>query len=321
MADIPRIGAFSYIQYGIEDSAYGTEAGTRDSAFGHDISITIDRRNNMIESRGLGDRNVQALIAGQFEGMATVEGIMGTTHWLATFWGASSTVTGTPDTHTYAESDTLPSITIENGVDLGTTDSVTKLLGCKLNEVALTCAINEPIRFRATFFYKTETEGTSLDSTPATDADEPFNFAQASVELPDGTTLERVQRLELTLTNNLIRSFGLGSRFLSKLIPGNRSYKFTMDTTFEAASDLLEVFYGSSTAPAATVATKSVDINITNGLANDNERHLQIQLGDVKLDTQSLPQTAGEQIVETVSGIASAGTGIGQDDDTSTIFD
>lgn len=285
------------------------------------MTINIERRNNLIESRGLGNRGAQVLIPAQFEGMATVEGTLANTHLLAAAFGSSSTATGTPDTHTYYEVNTLPSITIENGIDLAGTDSVTKLRGCKINDLTITGAIGEPVRFRATLFYKVEEEGTSLDTSPAAEAHEPFNFAQCTVELPDGTSLERVQRFEFTLNNNLIRSYGLGSRLLSKLIPGNRSYNFTVESTFENASDLLELFYGSGTGPASTMSAKSIDMNITNGLSGDNERHLQVQLGNIKLDSQTLPQRVGEQIVETVSGIARSGTGIGQDADTSTIFD
>jgi len=319
VADAPVTGALSYVQYGLEKT-FGVEATTIASAFGHDVTITAERKNNLIQSRGLGNRNVQNLLAGNFEGIVTIEGTLATTHWLTAAWGTVASSGSTPYLHTYQEADTVPSITIENGVDLGTTDSVAKFLGCKLDEVTLTGAIGEPIRFRAVFLYKMEDEGTSLDSTAASDSETPFTFANCSVELPDATTLNRVQRLEWTMRNNLIRSHELGSRFVSKIITGPRDYSFNFDKTFENAN-LLEKVYGGGTGPAATVAETTLDINITNGLTSSNERHLNINHGGVKIDPYSNPQRPNEMVVETITGIAKTGSGKGEDNTATTAFE
>lgn len=309
------------MQYG-KESAFGAESGTITSAFGHDIRINIERRNNLIQTQGLGARNVQKLLASNFEGICTIEGILGTTHWIGAAWGSASTSGSTPYAHAYLEDDTLllPSITIENGVDLGTTDSVVKLFGCKLDEMTITGAIGEPVRFRAVFFYVTEDETTSLDATPATDSETPFTFAQCSAELPNGTTLKNIQRLEFTLRNNLIKTWGLGSRFVRHLVEGKRGYEFSFDKTFENAT-MLETVYGAGTGPAATVTEQTLDFNITNGLSSSAERHFNIYLNGVKLDPFSNPQAPNEQIVETVTGIARTGSAFGEDNTSVTIFD
>ena len=315
----PRTGAFSYVQYG-KESTFGTEASTINSSFGHEVTINIERRNNLIQIRGLNDRNVKKIIEGNFDGMATVEGILGNTHWIATAFGSASSSGSGPYTHTYSEADTLPSITIENGIDLDTTDSVVKLLGCKLDEVTLSGAVGEPIRFRAVFFYKTETEDTTIDANPASDSEEPFTFAQASVELPDGTTLDRVQRLEFALRNNLIKAYTSGSRFLSKIVAGARDYTLSFDKTFEDSA-MLEDFYGSATGPASSTTEQTADINITNGLSGTNLRKLQVTLTGFKLDPFTNPQSPNELIIENISGIARTGQAIGTDNTSTTIFD
>ncbi len=319
MADEPRTGAFSYCQYGLEAN-FGAESAAITSAFGHNVSCVAERRNNLIRRLGLNDRNVQKLINGNFEGIVTIEGDLASTHWLAALWGASASTSSAPYVHTYTEANTLPSITIEDGTDLGTTDSISKYLGCKLDDVGLTMTVGEVIRFRALFFYRTELEGTSIDASPATDAEEPFTFANATIEIPDGTTLNRVQRLEWGLRNALTRRVGLGSRLPSKIIPTTRSYEFSFDKSFENSA-MLEQSLGTGTGVGATQSETSADINITNGGAAAAERHLQIQMGGVKFDNFQAPKIPGEVIDESITAIARTGTGIGEDNTATTIFD
>lgn len=322
MADYPVTGAQSYVQYGIEDSAYGTAAGTRNSSFGYVDDISSTSKNSLIKQRAIGSRNAQKLIAGKYEGEVTITGTLGNGHWLAAFFGSSSSTPGTPDVHTFTESNTLPSITIEDGTDLGTTDSIRLYLGCVLNEVTLTVSEGEPVRFRAMFFYKTETEGTSLDGSPAADSIEPMNFSQGTVDLPNSSTLTRVPRIEIKMTNGNIRQYAIGSRFLSRVVPGARSYDFTLEKTFENASDLLEKFYGGGTAPVAIPAeTATLVLNITNGEAGDDERHVAVTLTGVKLDNYPATRKPGEVQIERVTGTARSGGAVVDDNLPSTIFD
>ena len=319
MVDLPVSGARSYVEYR-KEATYGTDPAGTSYAFGHDIQIEISRKNNLIEVQGLNDRNVKALIAGGYEGMITINGILGNARWLSMFWGTAATASSGPYIHIYTESNTIPSVTIENGVDLGTTDSVCKFVGCVLDSFNLKCAVGEPIRFVAKFMYKNETEGTSLDGSPATDSETPFTFAQATVDMPGGTTLTNVQNLEFTGGNSLIKVPTLGSRFLSAAVGGKREYKATLEKTFEV-STILEQFYGGATGPAATVAESSMNITITNGLLTSNLRSLIIQMAGVVPEEFSNNQRPNELIVENVPLIARYGTGIARDNTSSTPFD
>jgi hypothetical protein len=319
MTDTPVSGAQSYVEYR-KETTYGVDAAGTNYAFGHEINIDINRKNNMIEVLGLNDVNVKALLEGKYEGMVTINGVLANARWLGMFWGASATTGSAPHTHTFTESNTPPSVTIENGINLGTTDSVCKLLGCVLDSLNLKCAVGEPIRFTAKFFYKNEAEGTSLDGSPANETETPFTFANATVAMPAGTTLTNVQNLDINLNRNVSRVYGLNSRFLTNVIFGKRGYEVILDKTFEIAT-ILEQFYGSTTAPNATVAESTMNINITNADTGSAERHIEIQLAGVKPNEFSNPQKPNELIVENVALIARYGTGIAQDDTSSTPFD
>lgn len=323
ITDSPVTGALSYVQLR-KETTYGSDAAGTDMAFGHGVSTEPTRRNNIIPTRGLGSRNAEALVAGRFEGRLDVPFILSNNRWFAAVLGASgSAAAGAAYDHTYTEADTIPSMTVEEGTNLGTTDHVAKFLGCKVNELTLRCNVGERVDVTMSMIYKTETEGSSLDGTPAAEAEAPMFFAQGSLDLPSGSTLARVQSIDLRINNNLIPSYGLGSRLLGALTEGNRDYTFTINKTFEVASDMLEKFYGGVTGPSSTTIaeTATLVLTFTNGLAAGDERTLVITLTGVKLDEDTLPKTTGEVTLENVTGIGRTMGAVGTDATATSIFD
>jgi len=324
MVDVPVSGALSYVQYGIEESAYGTEASTINSAFGNGLTITPTRRNNIVQVYGLGSRDAQKLIATKFEGALEVNFVLGNAHWFPAFLGASSSgAVGSAYDHTYTAANTIPSITVENGINLGTTDSVVKFLGCKINEFNITAAVGDIIRVRLLMPYKTESEGTTLDGTPATDAEEPLTFAHASIDLPSGSTLVNIQSIELNGINSTEGVWGLGSRLLQKLVEKDRRINFRINGTFEVASALLEKFYGAGTGPIATSITETATLVLTctNGLTAADERTQVYTLTGIKLDEESLPQDPAAVTFENVTGYGRTLGMVETDATETTIFD
>jgi hypothetical protein len=318
VSDNPISGAYVY---GIwrKEATFGSDPGGTSYSFGHDLRFTIEPKNNLIKVGALGSRNYAAFLEGKYEGRLTVEGTLGNTRWFAIAWGAAATASSAPYNHTYSEATALPSMTIEVGSDLGTTDSIRKLLGCKCDELNVSGAIGETFKFRATFFYKTESEGSSLTSN-VVDAEVPFTFANCSVDRPDASTIANVQRVEYTLKNNILEVWGLGSRFHNAQVGGLREHNFTYEHTFENSAEL-EAFYGAGAAPNATIAETSLTINITNGLSGANERHLNIAITGVKFETERTPSAPNELIIETMTGFGRTCTAIGQDATSTTPFD
>jgi hypothetical protein len=319
MPDIPISGASGYVQFG-KETTYGTQATTINSSFGHDVELNIESKNSIIESEDTNNRDTVKMVEGKFEGRATVTGSLANTHWIATALGSSITTGTSPYTHAFNAVNTLPSITIEKGLNLGTTDSVRLMLGCKLDNMTISGAIGEPIKFKAVYFYKTETGSTTIDATPATDAEEVFTMANASVAIPYGTTIAEVQRFEFNYDNNLIESRGAGSRFLTNIIPGKRKYSVNMDSAYENSA-ILAAFMGSTTGPLAVVAEKTIDLNITNGNTGTAERHLEIYFTGAKPDVFTDPLKPNTQVDQSVTIKARTGTAVAQDNSATTIFD
>lgn len=304
MADLPVAGVEVYVQYGWE-TTFGTEATTIDQPFGHDVRVNITPRNNLIQVRGLGDRNVKALIAGNFEGAVSISFTLATTRWLKAVFGAISSTSGT---HTFTQADTIPSMTVEVGYDMGTTDVVRKLLGVKVNSVTIACAVGEVVKVTMDCLYKYEQPiGTTLDSTPATDNLDPVVFTHGGIEFPDGTLISNVQSVELTIANGLIPVYGLGNRSVSALLEGARNYTGRMTHTFENVTAVLNKF---GTGGAGTV----VNTPMANfHFIDDTGTGLSIMLQDVKLDTDNIAANPNELINEDVTFIALNGSGSGAD--------
>jgi len=323
MTDSPVTGALSYAELRVE-SIYGTDAAGTDMAFGHDLTTEPARRNNLIRSLGLGSRNTVTLVPGTFEGTLTANFILANTRWMGAAFGASSSAAaGSAYDHTYAEANAMPSFTVEEGTNLTTTDHVSKFLGCKINTMTLKCAVGEPVRVTLDMPYKTETEGSTLDGTPSTEAEDPLHFAHGSLQLPSGSTLAQVHGVDFTLNNNLIRSYGLGSRLQQALIEGERQYTVNIRKAFMVASDILEKFYGAVTGPSATdvAETATLVLTFTNGLTAADERTLVITGTGVKFDEESLPKDPKEEIIENATCWIRTCGAVGTDATQTTIFD
>lgn len=302
IADIPITGAQVYHQFGWE-STFGSEATTIDKVFGLDTRITPNSRNNLIRIRGLNSRNVQKMIAGQYEGELTINFTFTNAYWLKAVLGSVSDGGSAPYTHTFSEADTIPSMTVEVGLDLGTTDCVRKFLGVKINRMTMTCSVNEPVKVNLECFYKKEAPfGTSLDGSPASVSEDPLSFHHAKLEYPNGTTIANVQSIEVNIENGLIRTYGLNSRSVNSLLEGPRSYSGRITHTFEDYTDFLEDV---GTGHNDTVTEKAtLELTISNGESGSDERSLVLLLGDIKLDTESLPINPNEQVNEDIDYVA-----------------
>ena len=303
MADNPIAGYAVYAQYGKESVAYGTEAASIAKPFGHDVRVSITPRNNLLNVPTLGNRNLAKMMAGKYEGILTVNFTLGNTHWLQYVMGDVQDGGSTPYTHGYGERDTLPSMTVEVGFDMGTTDVVRKFLGCKINTCTITCAVGEPVKVNLELIYKLEqTIGSTLDTTPATDTIAPMQFSMGTLEFPNATDISRVQNVELTIANNLISVHEIGSRVVGALTEGQRSYTGRVSATFENSTNFLTTF-GTGKAIDVTEAA-DIELTIDNGETGSSQRQLLIRFDDLKLDTHGVNANPNELILEDVTFIA-----------------
>lgn len=299
MADTPVASNKAYAQYGWETAGYGTAASTIDKAFGHDVKITPVSSSEMMNSEELGQRNLSNIEHGNFKGRVSVNFTLGNTYWLKAALGTVTDSGSAPTTHTYAEYDTLPSFTIEDGLDLGTADVVRKYAGCKVDNWQLEMKVGQKVAVTLECPYKTETKTATLDSTPATDSIAPMYYKQGTLEFPNGTTISNVQECTLKGSNKLLSVYGCGSRFLQNLVETGRTYGGNVSHTFENGTAFLQVHHGSSSGiEASPTMAASLELTFTNGLTGANTKELVIRLGSVHVSEDTVPKSPNELVVE-----------------------
>ena len=294
----------SWINYGWEAS-YGTQTGTKDKVFGHGVRVTsLTRRNNIESVFGLGARNAQKLKEKQYEGSISVEFNLSNPWFFRGVLGAAPTTAGGgPYTHTWAESDTVVSMSLENNIS-NEDKSVAALLGCKVATCVITAAIGELVKVRLDMLFANE----SHDNTTAaivTETFELFTFAHGTLELPNGTTIAEIQTAEITIANNPEMVYGLGSRVGGRLPVKNRTYTARVSLPFEDEETFLEnMVYGQASGPITTTSiseTATMELTFTNGLTGVNLRNVILLFTGVQLDEHSLPQDPTAIFMEDVS--------------------
>lgn len=293
--------------------------------FGHGAKITINRKNNMEKVYGLGARNATANVAKKYEGSASVEFLLGAgatdiahggASWLRAVLGAIPTDAGaTPYTHTYAESNTLISMSVANAVELGTSDYVSALIGCKVQSCNITAAVDEIAKVKLELLYRTETMATSGIGSQVVPTEDPLTFAQGVLQV-GGVTVGYVQSIDLTVNNNVEMVWGLGSRYSTASVAKTRSYDVKMSVAFSDPALLLKHFYGKAGAVAATdlatlnPAGVALVLTFDNGLTVINNRSIVLTFANFYINEHSLPLDPNEVIKEDVTGYALSCTNI-----------
>jgi hypothetical protein len=279
--------------------------------FGQGVELSISRSNNAERIYGVGSRNASATINKQFAGSFSVNGALSNAYWLLGVLGANADAGTTGAyTHTYTEANILPSFTIKTGFELGTTDFLSALIGCVVNQCTITAAVNEALRFSLEGTYRYENLSTTLISNNV-DVEPIFTFAHGSIEMPDGTDIAAIQNFELTIVENAEPVYGVGSRFMSAVVAKNREYNFSMTAAFNNYTALLTYFMNgtaSASAPSEGSGTEIATIELT--FTNDDGDILDINLTGVHLNEETLPQNVTEVVKEDVTGWARACTNI-----------
>ena len=311
-------GASSVALYAYENPTQWANAAASHTAsdetyvpFGQGIDISVSRNNNAERIVGVGARNATATVNKQYAGTASISGAVSNAWWLLGALGANSDAGTTGAyTHTYTEANSLPSFTLQSSFELGTTDSTSVLLGCRINTLSLTAAVNEALRFSIEAPYRYETLNTTAVTNIA-DTEPVFTFAHGSIELPDGTEIAAVQSIEVTINNNLESIYGVGSRFMTGNVAKNREYNFNITAAFNDQTALLTRFLNgtsSATAPTTGTGTEIATLELT--FTNDDGDILDINLTGVHLNEETLPQNVNEVVKENVTGWARGCTNV-----------
>lgn len=295
-----RPATISWMGYGWE-TAYAAQSATVDKAFGQGVKITnLARKNNIEKIYSMGSRNAQKLIAKNFEGAITVEGVLANPWFFDGLIGTGATTSSAPYVHTFTEDDTLRSLSIANNINT-TTPSVAYMLGAKFGNTNIAASVGGLATVKHDMLYANEAF-TSTTSSKVTDTFDCYTFAHGTLELPDGTTLAQVQNFDLAIGNSPELILGMGSRFAQEQISLLREYTGNISMAMQQSSDLLQQFYGGSDGPVDDPdEVASLQLTFTNGSTGTATRSIEMTYTGVAIDEDSIPQDPSSVIFEDVN--------------------
>lgn len=288
------VGVRSVLVYGWE-STFKTEATTKDKVFGRGQELTTLTLNNNPELLyTLGSRFGESIVARQLTGSWGIRARLSNPWFLQGFFNSVSTVDNGNGsyTHTFSFSGNSnpKSLTIAVGVPAPDENIARILLGGVITDISISCSVNELVELSLSGIYADESLSTTLPSA-VSETEDAFTFAQGTIELPSGTTIAEVQSISLTLRNNALMIYGLGSRKPNSFV--DRNIEVTGDLSLRLrSSTYLKYLYGNS---SATSPQNSVDeianmkLTFTNGKTGADKREIVVEITGVMLNSLSMP--------------------------------
>jgi len=315
MAD-PVGSSKAFTLYGWE-STYGTEAGTKDKVFGVGQEITINRSNQFQKVRGVGDRDIAGVAPGMYDGGFSINFSLANPWFFKMLFGDATDAGAGPYTHTWNDVAADPEpFTAFVGID-SDTDSNQVLLGCKAEKITLSCNVGEVVKGSIEGKFMKDTEDTSLETKQTETAYDVFFFQQGSLTI--GTNVAFIDKVDIDISNGLLPTYSVGSRFLTSLSPGERNFNLNFTVKWNGPVHL-DDFYGQDGSPidGEVAAQSTAVLEFDNGKAGTSERKIVITLSSLYFDTESLPTSTNTVITEDLTAFATTFTSVVATDNTAT---
>jgi len=268
------IGSKSFIQYGVE-ATYGTPVASKGYRL-ELISANIDPVIGSIPSASLySGQSRRSIVQGglYYQGKIVMEGrYYGMGRLLRGLFGSVATAGGPTYTHTYTESATPPSLTIELSEGDMPSTKVKQAVGCIVTDLTLDCTAgqSEAAQVRVEFGIVAKTVNlnvtpTSLSGTlvvPSTAQSNPWVFHQSTSTTNDGSgetqANQRTRSVKLTMSN----PYALDRFFFGSLTPDQPIRSDFMTVQWEFTSD----FIGTAALTAVPAwTTTSPSLQMTSG--------------------------------------------------------
>lgn len=266
MAQTEAIGGVdSYLLYA-EESTYNTDPGSGYAHFGLVKSFKPSVNNEVTKLRGFvgsssGGRDVAHFVPGKLMVSAGLDFDVNDWQFLKFVLGTQAGA----GPYTYTGANVPPSLTLHHCIDNpggSSTDMDMSLLGAVVDSCTIRCAVGEPVSCTINFLAGTILYDTTVVSNASMISDEPFTFAEATIELPNGTAISNIiDSVEITIKNNWEILYGLGSRLGQNAKPKEREYevKFTVKYLDNSMWDKI---LGASTPTATGGPTENATIAI-----------------------------------------------------------
>ncbi len=290
------------------ETTYGTESAGTYSVFGQikgDPQLSIDNKPFIVSEAGV--MNTRNILEGSAEvGVSGIDFFLQNGAAVALAIGEFDTtspvtntdnykhVAGTVDstsTYTAIVEYEPKAFTLSMGLELGVTDDVITVTGCKVNTASFTLNMNEPMSCSFDIIGKNATIATAAKSLTRI-GNPSFMFHNKGEISIDSTTMPSITELSFKIENDLKRTFGIlpssEKRTITSLLPGERKINGSFRMNYQDATMLKKLL--DSTASPTTIGNsgcKEITISV---LLDNNEtettaayRGLKFTLSGVKL--------------------------------------
>jgi hypothetical protein len=251
-------GAQVYVNYGWE-TTYATKSSSINKSFGRSVKIdTLKLSSDVERLYELNQRIASTMIYKKFDGALSLTATPGNPWLLNSVFGTYSVAGTGPYTHSFSKSNVLPSYSVEIGMAAPGGNVVRDLLGCVTDSLDITASVGDKVTMSLSGFFANEaTPGSTLASQVA-DNFAPLTFAYGTLNIPNGTTIAKVQNVTISIKNNLEKIYGLGSRFAVQAVPKALDIEVKMKLMFLNATWLND-FLNMSTIGASSLNFTSPD--------------------------------------------------------------
>ena len=277
--------------------------GTVEHSFGFDTKMSgLEWSNNQSTLPQLYTPEVEAFLYGKNSGSCSIEYTLGNSYFLTGLFHDPVTQDNTTnntqvkriwksDPTLNANIRTVKSQHLEFGAALTGENVVRNAKGVVVETVNLKTSIDNPVSVTETFVWgKEDAISTGLDSTIPNNASfTAMNFVHSTVEMPNGSTLTKVQDLDLTINRNQKLLYALGSADAQAGYPQLLEMTGKVTMAFENPTILNAVI--------ARGELASFEITITNGLTNADQRSLTLLFSGIGLSKHGTPTVSPGDLI------------------------
>jgi len=306
--------AQSFLLVGVESSFNTPVSTTKD--LGIITDYTSDATNNLIEiGPGVGNRELSAVEAGQFEASVAISGTLNSGALLELFFGqATDTATSTDYKHVFIDDDgsetvqdTVSSFTLSSNMN-SSTDLTETLGGCIVNSVDLSIEVGSPINFTSEILAAGLDTGTTA-GTEVNTTTRSLVYPEASLSVGDEgseSSVGQVQSFSIGYAQNATRvNAGLGARNTTCYALGTLGLTGEFTITFDSNAEL-EIFLGGTSESTGTFTKQGLIFQANNGVAlGSGRREFYTRLYGIILGTKSINVAEGGPVEATFTFTAS----------------
>jgi hypothetical protein len=288
-----------------EESTIDTAESTVDKRIGviDDVSDSIERET--LISRGISQRSPEQLDTGLIEPSFSASGDFqnGRVLKYATGGTVSHTENSGDVTHTFSvlETGKFPTLTVHSAEGVSS-ESGLQYTGAVLEELTISTEEDGHVTIDTSFQGHSPPETiTSSETYPSSD-NPVFPHSQTTTKV-DGTQIDVVQSLDITFTNDVTSTGGLGSTARQDVRVATQDVTFSL-TSVVTDNTIAELFLGGTTATTDdTPSVFELDFEATNGVSNGSgERRLTIVIEDIVTSTFEKESSVGEFVELTLEG-------------------